>query len=283
MRRRMTRTLLAAAAAGATAATLGLTAAGAASAASTTTHTTGPPSGTTPIYTNANCDTDLCAQSGYQASNRDFRFASAVIRVPTSNGVVDISPQFYVGLQDTNGWAHAGIEPCTGGGCPNGWEGFYEVFQDGTPLLTVHVPFDGVAAGDGVFFSIYFNSVGNAVRLVVTLPDGTTSAQTVAVNGSIYTAAVAEADWSNDDTQPIPTVPLANTRLTQFFQGRFTTLSGSQGTFDGPWVLSPIETTTNGHAPPAGTLISAPSYLWNDGNSYQGLPRDAFGVWLYNP
>jgi hypothetical protein len=303
MRRHITRTLLAAAAAGVTVTTLGFTAAGAATAASTSRagHVFNPPSGGTPIYTRATCrgfkalvigptSPLACARSGYQASRRDFRFAQAVIAVPTTNGAFG-SPQFYIGLNDgtegptsePNGWAHAGIEPCPVrvGTCPNGWEGFYEVEENGTPGVSVSVPLPGVAGGDGVFFSIYFNSVGNAVRFVVTLPDGTTTAQTVAVNGSIYTAAVAVADWT--DFGLGPDAPVANTRLTQFFQGRFTTLSGQQGTFNGPWTLNPVEATSNGLAPPSGTLISAPSFLWTDAKSFMGLTADAFGVWLYNP
>ena len=300
MRRRLARALFGAAAASVTVTTLGFTAAG---AASTAPPMLNPPSGGTPIYTDANCPPVLtvpsdsakavnatitaasCARSGYQASNRDFRFASAVIKVPTSLGSLATSPDLYVGLYSSpTEFARAGIEPCTiGGGCPDGWQGFYEVMQQGTPTLSIVVPFDGVVAGDGVFFSIYFNSVGNADRFVVTLPDGTTFGQTAAVDGPVYTTAVALADWSLTTTRPAPAVPPANSRVTQFFQGRFTTLSGQQGTFNGPWTVNPVEVTTKGLAPPAGTLISAPSFLWTDANSFKGLPADAFGVWLYNP
>ncbi len=289
MRTRIARSLFAVAAAGVTATTLSLMAAGAASASPVI----NMPSGGTPVYTNTNCTTGTCAVAGYQASGRDFRYAQAVITVPTSIGAVATSPELYVGLHDGNltntdypsAWAHAGIEPCTvGGGCPSGWEGFYEVFQDGAPVITVHVPFAGVVAGDGVFFSIYFNSVGNADRFVVTLPDGTTFGQTVAVNGPVYTSAVASADWTNTGAlNPNPAVPAANTRVSQFFQGRFTTLSGQQGTFNGPWSLNPVEATTNGFAPPSGTLVAAPAFLWTDANSFKGLWGDAFGVWLYHP
>ncbi len=313
MRRHITRTLLAAAAASVTVTTLGLSAANAASTAGAARvggTVLNPPSGGPPIYTNAGCDGFIggplrgstnapatpptCAMSGYQASGRDFRFAQAVITVPTIAGVVDTSPQFYVGLNDggtigpatrPNGWAHAGIAACTVNvdTCPDGWTAFYQVIQFGTPGVFVSVPLTGVAGGDGVFFSVYFNLVGNAVRFTVTLPDGTTISRTVAVNGSVYTTAVAMADWLFTGTSPIPTVPLANTRLTQFFQGRFTTLSGQQATFTGPWALNPVEVTTNGVAPPGGTLLSAPSFLWTDGNSFNGLTGDAFGIWLYNP
>ncbi len=303
MRKHIARTLLAAAAVGVTVTTFGFTAASAASAASTARAGSilNPPSGGAPIYTMANCGNFKgpingpaappgCAMSGYQASGRDFRFAQAVIAVPTTNGGFG-SPSFYIGLNDgilgpasdPNGFAHAGLEPCpiNVDTCPNGWEGFYQVEENGTPGVFVRVRLAGVAGGDGVFFSVYFNSVGNAVRFVVTLPDGTSTGQTVAVNGSVYTTAVAVTDWSQFGSGPA--APVANTRLTQFLQGRFSTLSGQQGTFEGPWTLNPVEATSNGFAPPSGTLISAPSFLWTDGNSFKGLPGDAFGVWLYNP
>ncbi len=287
MRTRITRTILAVAAASATATTLGFAAAGAASASTQV----NMPSGGAPIYTSTNCTNAVCALSGYQASGRDFRYAQAVIRVPTGTGSVTTSPSFYVGLNDgvvtssnvPQQGAWAGIEPCaTGPGCSNGWEGFYEVQQAGTPTVNVTVPFFGVTAGDGVFFSIYFNSVGNADRFVVTLPDGATAGQTVAVNGPVYTSAEAVVDWAGL-TLPAPAVPGANTRVTQFLQGRFTTLSGSAGTFRGPWSLNPLEATTNGFAPPHGTLVTAPAFLWTDGNSYKGLSGDAFGDWVYSP
>ena len=126
------------------------------------------------------------------------------------------------------------------------------------------------------------NAAGNSLHFVTTLPGGTTFNNTIPVNGPVYTAAQALADWSATADSPEPTAPASNTRVSQFFQGRFTTLSGAQGTFDGPWNVNPVEVTSNGFAPPGGTLIAAPSYLWADGNSLNGLPGDAFGVWLYS-
>ncbi len=287
MLRRIARPLFAVTAAGVTATTLSLMAAGAASAAPAV----NMPSGGTPVYTDTNCGNDTCAMAGYQASGRDFRYAQAVIKVPTTPGNVATSPNSYIGLDDgvltstsePDSGAWAGIEPCNPGpGCVNGWEGFYQVFENGTPGVDVfEVPLTGVTPGDGVFFSIYFNSVGNADRFVVTLPDGTTSAQTVAVHGPVYNSALAVTDWSFTDASPSPAAQNGNTRVTQFLQGRFTTLSGQQGTFNGPWSLNPVEATTNGFAPPSGTLVAAPAFLWTDANSFKGLWGDAFGVWIY--
>jgi hypothetical protein len=294
MRRRITRTLLAAGAAGVTATALAFTAAGAASAASTASAAAHfyTPSGGAPIYTDANCGPLTCAMAGYQASGRYFRYAQALIKVPTWQGVVDTSPDFYVGLNDgtitttgyPDGYAHIGIEPCfdTIGCSSDGWMGYYDVYQGGTPDIYVYFSLGAAHAGDGVLFSVYFNAEGNALRFVAAFPNGPTYSRTVAVNGPIYNSAVAEADWSYDDNSPIPVAPPATTRLTQFLQGRFTTVSGAQGTFQGPWALNPFVTTSNGQAPPFGARIAGPGALWSDGHSLMGLPGDAFGVWLYN-
>ncbi len=312
MRRNVTRTLLAAAAAGVTVTTLSFSA-GAAGAASTAnapqagSTIVNSPSGGTPIYTDANCpllniggpDANApalsdapaapqpsCITSGYQASGRDFRFAQALIVVPTSRGLISTSPSFYVGLSaSATEYARAGIVPCGVNivTCPNGWRGLFQVEEPGAPPITQIMNFSAaVPAGSGVLVSIYFNQAGNAVRFSVTLPDGSIVGKTFGVHGPVYTSAVAAADWTLTRTRPQPARPVANTRWTQFLQGRFTTLSGQAGTFAGPWTLNPVEVSSNGLAPPDGTLISAPSYLWTDGNSVNGLPGDAFGVWLYN-
>jgi hypothetical protein len=177
----------------------------------------------------------------------------------------------------TSDYALAGIEPDLSS--PSGWDTFVQVEEPtlATPL-TVSQPVPDALEGDGIFFSVYLNAAGNSLHFVTTLPDGTTTKDTVAVSGPVYTAAQALADWSATTT-PQPAVPAANTRVSQFYQGHFTTLSGAQGTFDGPWNLNPVELTSNGFAPPLGTLIAAPSYLWNDATTPQGT--DAFGVWLY--
>jgi hypothetical protein len=123
------------------------------------------------------------------------------------------------------------------------------------------------------------------VHTVVQLPDGTTYNNTYPVTGPVYTRAQALADWTttveNGGDQPLPPVPASKGRDAQFFQGRFTTVGGKQGTFAGPWTLNPVEVTSNGTLPPVGTLIEQPSYLWNDKNGVNGLGQDAFGIWHF--
>jgi hypothetical protein len=307
----VTRTLSAAAAAGALT-ILSLTAARAAGAASRPGPASAgpglanPPSGGIPLYTSANCTLPIvpigppseplqnaASQSsatppapppctaGYQASGRDFRFAQALITVPEHAGNTAIDPAVYVALDAStpvsSDYARAGIEPDLAS--PSGWDTFFEVQEPtlANPILITN-PVSDALEGDGIFFSVYLNAAGNSLHFVTTLPNGTTARSTVALNGPVYTAAQALADWSATTT-PQPAVPAANTRVSQFYQGRFTTLGGAQGTFDGPWNLNPVELTSNGFAVPLGTLIAAPSYLWNDATTPQGT--DAFGVWLY--
>lgn len=164
-----------------------------------------------------------------------------------------------------------------------------KVVSQGATTFSQHL--NTVSPGDGVFFSIYFNQAGNADRFTASGP-GVSVASTVGAGGPVYNRAYALADWSQSTppgaiesvAQVRPTGAagsIQSGRVTQFMQGRFTTARGQRGTFEGPWTLSPVEVTSNGAAPPGGTLISAPSHLWNDGNSLGGLP-DAFSVWLYS-
>lgn len=111
MRRRITRTLLAAAAAGVTVSTLGFTATGAASAAAAT------KAQPTTIGTSIASTTS----AGYQASGRDFRYISSTITVPDTDFLTGLYPQEYIQLsngsltQFSGGgdqYVRAGIESC---------------------------------------------------------------------------------------------------------------------------------------------------------------------------
>src|ERR1017187_9400556 len=302
MRGCATRALFATAAA----ATAGVTAlactAGAADAATAavaarTSQLTGLPSGGRAIYSTANCfgfggpllretggtpaTPPPCALSGYQARSRDFRFVQALITVRKHAGDGAADPMVYIALDASTAgstdYARAGIEP--DGRSPSGWDTFIEVQQPARAPVFITRTVPKRLGGHAIFFSIYLTAGGKSLRFVTILPKGTTFKHIVAVNGPVYTAAQAVADWSDTDASPIPVTPLASTRLAQFRRGRFTTLSGAQGTFEGPWTLNPVEVTSNGSA--SRQSISAPSYLWTGENTLDGLPGDAFGVWLY--
>jgi len=315
MRRRITRTLFTAAAAGVTITTLGFAAASPAGAAS---HHVKPftPSGTL-VGTNANCSltnitlpSDNCGKAGYMATGRTFRFAQALITVPNHLGsiVSPADPTLYVALDNsgTNTWQYTrvGIAPCpaaavgifivpgTAVTCPTvvagntaNWVVFTATADaGGPPVVTIH-PLANAFMGDGILVNVYLAPTGNSVATTITLPNGTTYNNTFPITGPTYTNAQATADWTtaieNGAAAPEPAVPAAKVRDAQFFQGRFTTSNGSQGTFNGPWTLNAWEATSNGTLPPTGTLIGQPSYLWNDGNGFGGKGDDAFGVWRF--
>jgi hypothetical protein len=315
MRRRITRTLFTAAAAGVTITTLGFAAASPAGAAS---HHVKPftPSGTL-VGTDANCSltnitlpSDNCGKAGYMATGRTFRFAQALITVPNHLGsiVSPADPTLYVALDNsgTNTWQYTrvGIAPCpaaavgifivpgTAVTCPTvvagntaNWVVFTATADaGGPPVVTIH-PLANAFMGDGILVNVYLAPTGNSVATTITLPNGTTYNNTFPITGPTYTNAQATADWTtaieNGAAAPEPAVPAAKVRDAQFFQGRFTTSNGSQGTFNGPWTLNAWEATSNGTLPPTGTLIGQPSYLWNDGDGFAGKGDDAFGVWRF--
>jgi hypothetical protein len=306
MRRCMTRPLSAAAGAAAAAAVLVLAAAAAAASTAgvmSAAHVS-PPSGGPPVYT-APCPSQTLlrspvldappgapACSGYQASGRDFRFAQALITVPVTPCAIG-SPMMYIALAGADSYARAGIQ-CRFAGGParraagnapadgpgSHYQAFFTVWHQGFAVFTRTISLDTVSPGDGVFFSIYFNQAGNADQFTASGP-GVSAAVSAGAHGPVYDLAYALADWSLS-LPATPAQPFLDTRVTQFLRGRFTTASGQRGTFEGPWNLNPVEVTSNGFAPPGGTLISAPSHLWTDGHSLSGLPGDAFGVWLYH-
>ena len=177
MRRRITRTLFAAAAAGVTASTLGLSAAGAASAAVSTKAqpaTIGSSIGST-------------TSAGYEASGRDFRYISSTITVPDTSFLTGLYPQEYIQL--SNGsltsvsgggdqYVRAGIESCTvarsfGYTCITGtWVAYIEAFDNSLngPYFSHYAQLAGVNQGDGVNFSIYYDEQGNELHFVITPP-----------------------------------------------------------------------------------------------------------------
>ncbi len=298
MHRRITKAFFAAAAAGATITTLGFAAASPAGAALSGKHYVHFTPSAPETGTDANCTSDTvtgtwtssdCGKVGYVATGRDFRYAQAIIKVPTfasGTGSAVTGPAMYAALDassSNNDFARVGIQPDPDG--DGSWQAFYDVEEPGSPGVTATATLSPALAGDGVFVSAYFNQAGNSVHVLVSVPStgGTLLNNTISVTGPVYSDAQAFADWTaaSDTAIPAPAVPSENTRVSQFFQGRFTTLNGVQGTFNGPWTLTPYEATSNGTAPPAGTLIGEPSYLWNDGSGFHGMGSDAFGTWRF--
>jgi hypothetical protein len=301
MRRRITKALVTTVAAGASIATLGLTAAGSAGAA------VAHPAkvhqqGSLPLISTTNT-------GGYEASGRDFRYVTSLIRVPDmpQNGLypqtyIELSNGSAVGGGDTSGDTDvkAGIETCLVAEAQNPnftcdpgveWVGFVEAFNNSinSPFFTHFVPLN-VVQGDGVGFSIYFDQAGNELHFVLTPPTAE-SCSTGPANectfktqafGPVYDHASGLLDYTNSTGQPVP-LPIFGThfRVTQFLQGALTTYSGDRGSWTGPWTTSEVEATSNGLPYPQGSVRLSPSPLWSDGVSVNGAVRgdDAFGVW----
>jgi len=288
MRRRITRTLVAAAAAGVTAGTLGF------SAASAAVSSTAQPAtiGTSIATTNA---------AGYQASGRDFRYISSTITVPDTSFLTGLYPQEYIQLSNGsltqvtgggNAYTRAGIEPCVvarsfGATCITGtWEAYVENFNNSLNFPSFRHFFNlaGVNQGDGVNFSIYYNEVGNELSYVITPPStsGTPQYYKTNAHGSIFDHAAALDDFTDSTGTPIALPPFIHSfRINQFLQGAITTENGARGSFTGPWTTSRVTATSNGLLPPSGTTRVSTSALWTDGLPANGAVRanDAFGVW----
>ncbi|HWG64671.1 MAG TPA: hypothetical protein VG253_23545 [Streptosporangiaceae bacterium] len=290
MRRRITRTLIAAAAAGATAATLGFAAVGAAGASvnSTASH-----KGTT-LPTIASLST-----AGYQTSGRDFRYISALLTVPDFPSNI-LFPQEYIQL--SNGslatgdqYVRAGIESCVVAQAeatnpvtcaPGTWVSYVEAFNNSTsgPYFFHAAQLSGVSAGDGVHFSIYFDQPGNELHFQVTPPatSGPEADYKTQAYGPLFTHAAALDDFTNSTGQSIALPPFLDSfRINYFLQGAITTYSGAQGSFVGPWETSRIVATSNGLPFPSGHVRVSPNPLWSDGmvGNNAVRPFDAFSVW----
>jgi hypothetical protein len=294
MHRRIIRVLSVATAAGALS-TFGLMAAGASTTAMA-------PSGTVSEYNCTTTATDPC-QAGYEADSRNFRYVQALITTPNRPSL-QADPAMEVKLEHAvNEYAAIGIRPCQTDGTPTGcdspdiatpadagWELFTHVNNSGTQLDNQVMV---VPNGTAVLVSAYWNPNGTSVNFQASIDGVTMLNVTTPVLGTPYTEAEAGADWRY--TQPTSPVPdfvrlatnrpatvVADTRLTQFLDGRITTQSGQRGTFKGPWTLVNVIATSNGMQPGipgGGTLEADPSFLWTDSLA-QGMFGDAFGLWI---
>src|SRR5258708_22602418 len=290
MRRRITRTLLAAAAAGVTVSTLGLSGGGGAN---------GNGSGTAARIVIAQNPIANTYAAGYQLSGRNFRFIAATLTIPDWISNI-LYPQEYIqlsngplpetGIPGSDEYVRAGIESCVvaqanGAVCALGtWVSFIEAFNNslGGPFFVHFFPLSGVAQGDGVFFSVFFDQGGNELHFVISPPSTPSESFNTNAHGPIFNYAAALAAFTNSTGVPIPVPPfLDQLRVNQFLGGAGTTYSAAKGSFMGPGLTIMVKATSNGLPFPSGHVRVSPSRLWSDGMASNGPPRpwDAFGVW----
>lgn len=230
--------------------------------------------------------------AGEQATGRDFRFAQATIQVPDQFAGFQ-APMEYVALESGDSDAGAGIISCfiahaisSSFHCAPGesWAAFAGTFNnDLTSPAFSFKALPGVNEGDGVFFSVYDNAAGNSLHFVITTPGvgglnpipSKTYYFTSPDQGGVYNEAVALDDWT---FAPTPHQALIGHEVNTFSEGRFTTARGNQGSFQGPWTLSPVILTSNGLLPSAGTTVVSPTSLTTTAPEFKGLAGNTFSI-----
>lgn len=246
-----------------------LTAATTAGAATTAPHRTGPAIST--VNT-----------AGYEASGRDFRYIHAFIRVPDWIPT-GLEPHSYIQL--SNGslgagdqWVRVGVTYHAGM-----WKTFIASQDNWLFPIHYYIPRNGLAAGDGVAFSIYFDQGGNELHFSIVPPVTTGSPDQFKTQafGPIFDHAAVVDDWTYTTGVPAPLLPFLNPfAVNTFMQAALTTYSGVKGSLTGPWTTSLVQATSNGLLAPLGTIRVAPGGLFSDGSIVNGAVRlgDAFKV-----
>ncbi len=243
--------------------------------------------------------------AGYETSGRDFRYITSKITIPdwpSGFGGFSLYPQSYIQLSEGSlnnlltpsgdEYVRVGVEPCDllaiiigGSTCtPGSWVAFASLYNGSLngPVWNHYVDLANVSQGDGVDFSIYFDQAGNELHFTIT-PPATSGPETfwkTQAYGPLFDHADAVDDWLSTTGQPVPLPPGFNPiKINSFYQGAETTYSGAKGSFTGPWTTREVQATSNGLAPPDGTLRVDPGALFSDGKKVNGAVRanDAFG------
>lgn len=240
--------------------------------------------------------------AGYQTQGRDFRFINTTLQVPDWFSNV-LYPQEYAQLSNgslnefggTTGdqYVRAGIESCTvaqalsgnNSVCSGGdWVAFVEAFNNSlnAPYWAHYVDLANVSAGDGVGFSVYFDQTGNELHFTIT-PPATSGPETfykTEAFGPIFDHAAVLDDFTDSTGTPVPLPPGFNPiSINKVFATALTTYSGAKGSFVGPWTTNEVIASSNGLAPPSGTVRVTPGSLTSDGIKVNGAvrPDDGYG------
>jgi len=197
------------------------------------------------------------SQAGYVATQNTFRYIETTFKVPSA--AAHYTSYAEVVLGGSSGY------PATFGVKAGGGTGSVE-FNVVGPLGGMGGGTMAIApkAGDTVTLSIFFNKkVGLDSFTLKDVTQGTK--QTLALPPTphqVYTAAEAACLLEG-----LSITPKADTLLWEFMGSKVTTLAGTKGTINGPWLVRQIiDRAADGH------VVMSPSYLWNNGQN--------FGTWL---
>lgn len=249
MRRRITRTLLAAAAAGI--ALTSFSVAGTGAQAGVATRSLSPPRYTAGL-------------AGYTAEGRWFRFVSTTMTVPprivpeSKPGSGDAVVQLGSGYMPTYPYADIVVHPGGGAGSIEASAGSPGGHGRATLRLSPRV-------GDQLAVSIYYDRHQYLYFTVSDLTQHTTRTAQMPTGKVVYDRAFLGGGVAGRYTPP-----QADTRLWKFADTRLTTYTGHHGTLTGPWDTRPWIDTTSDHS--MGTVIASPSGLGNGGAN--------FSLWL---
>lgn len=205
-----------------------------------------------------NAPISTTSQAGYVATHNTFRYVTTTIQVPAASSHYTTYAEVVLG--GSSGYpATLGVK--AGGGV-------------GSVKFNVVGPLGGMGGGtmtkiapkvgDTVTLSIYFNSKSGLDNFTVT--DVTQKVtQTLVLPPTphqVYTAAEVACLIAGKVTAPDHAV-----RVWLFTGSHVTTLAGTRGTMNGPWLTRKIiAVAADGH------VVMSPSALWNYGHN--------FGAWL---
>lgn len=198
------------------------------------------------------------SQAGYVATHSTFRYVVTTVKVPAAAAHYTSYAEVVLGSASGHP-ATLGVK--AGGGA--GSVGFNVVGPlggMGGGTMSKIAP----NVGDVLTLSIYYNArVGLDNFTVTDVTQGVTQALSLPPTPHVvYNAAEAACLLAG-----VPAAPQADVLLWGFTDSHVTTLAGTRGTMNGPWLTRQIVDMTA-----SGRVVMSPSFLWSGGK--------AFGTWL---
>ena len=198
------------------------------------------------------------SQAGYVATHSTFRFVTTTVKVPSASSARGSYAEVVLG--GSSGFpATLGVRAGGGPGSVR-WNVVGPLGGMGGGTMAKLSP----KVGDVLTLSIYYNhkagrdnftatDVTQGVKRTLSLPPSPDAGSTAAEVACLLTGKV--------------TARSADARLWGFTNSHVTTLGGTHGTMNGPWLTRKIiDVAANGR------VVMSPSWLWNHGMN--------FGAWL---